>query len=108
MLIETDKVRGKSGLECLNIVVRDTLGKRKKSYGSFPEQANLFMSIMEVIWPRAKSANPAYQTAILMIVLKLSRLLNGSIDHEDSWHDIAGYATLAEDYAKKVNHDTDA
>lgn len=34
--------------------------------------------------------------AVDLICTKLSRILSGGNSHIDNWHDIAGYATLAE------------
>jgi len=35
-----------------------------------------------------------YYEALHMIALKVARLVNGQINHADSWRDIAGYAML--------------
>jgi len=35
--------------------------------------------------------------AMFMFCAKMARLLNGDPNHKDSWHDIAGYATLVHD-----------
>ncbi len=36
-----------------------------------------------------------------MICLKISRIVTGDPEHPDNWHDIAGYATLAERECRK-------
>jgi hypothetical protein len=38
-----------------------------------------------------------------MILLKLSRAFNGRVYYGDSWHDIGGYAKLAEDMCPTVD-----
>ena len=37
---------------------------------------------------------PIHREALEMIAHKVGRILNGQPDFFDSWHDIAGYATL--------------
>jgi hypothetical protein len=44
--------------------------------------------------------------ALEMIVVKLARLMYGDPHHIDSWHDIAGYATLVEERLRKENRGT--
>ncbi len=36
------------------------------------------------------------KVALEMIAHKIARIINGNPSHVDSWHDIAGYATLIE------------
>jgi hypothetical protein len=90
--------------------LRDTLAARGKTYGPFEDQAILFDSLLSpaLVPLMAAEVHPAYKAAVIMIAQKLSRLLSGDINHTDSWHDIAGYATLAEDFAKKVSHGNNA
>jgi len=38
-----------------------------------------------------------------MIAHKIARIINGDPNHLDSWHDIAGYATLVEQELKNDN-----
>lgn len=40
--------------------------------------------------------------ALEMIASKIARILNGNTNNEDSWRDIAGYATLVADRLKGV------
>jgi len=38
----------------------------------------------------------SHREALEMIAHKIGRILNGDPNYADSWHDIAGYAKLAE------------
>ena len=40
------------------------------------------------------SMSAVQQEALHMICSKLARIANGDPNHVDSWHDIAGYASL--------------
>jgi hypothetical protein len=40
---------------------------------------------------------PDQREALEMIQHKVARILNGDPSYHDSWHDIAGYATLVAD-----------
>ena len=52
---------------------------------------------MEAIINESHANLKSYQRESLdMIVHKIARILNGDPNHVDSWHDIAGYATLVE------------
>ena len=78
--------------------VQKTLDKRGKNYGSYLDQSCIAENLMSQIeqekgWKRFP---PTHRQATRMIAIKLARLLNGDPNHADSWHDIAGYASLAE------------
>jgi hypothetical protein len=80
--------------------VTDTLVERGKLYGSFAENARLSQAIKCLMseegpnWPHMR---PDQREALEAIAAKIARLLNGDPLHFDSWHDIAGYATLIAD-----------
>lgn len=44
--------------------------------------------------------SPDKREALEMVAHKIGRILNGDPEYADSWHDIAGYARLAEDRVK--------
>ena len=75
--------------------VDETLDERHKTYGKFSDQAKIFTKIVSQC-PETNLPD-SHRLAILMIILKISRLLNGNSSHADTWHDIAGYAKLIED-----------
>ena len=77
--------------------IDDTLKQRGASYGNYVDQSVIAENLMREIerekgW---KKFPPTHRQATRVIVIKLARLLNGNPNHVDSWHDIAGYATLA-------------
>ncbi len=72
------------------------LNARAKQYGTFDRQAYIVAELMRTMqrspnWSRL--ADDQY-LALVQIATKLSRILNGSPNHIDSWADIAGYAQL--------------
>lgn len=78
---------------------KETLMKRGNEYGEFSLQAEMSQSMESVLrsGPGWKKMNPAQKEAAKMIVHKLARLANGNPHSFDGWHDIQGYAKLAED-----------
>jgi hypothetical protein len=78
--------------------VSETLNTREETYGGFHNNADTSQKIKAIMhghmnWLRMK---PYQREALDMIAHKMARILNGDPDYKDSWHDIAGYATLAE------------
>ena len=71
-------------------------------YGTFAENARISQSIKDAMlvsrnWPDMRADQ---REALEMIAGKVARILNGDPEHFDSWHDIAGYATLVADTMK--------
>ncbi len=78
--------------------IQATLDQREKQHGSFETHAEI-----ESYLARAPSVNYNNMTdvqkiGLQMILHKVSRILNNGHNHIDSWHDIAGYATLVEQH----------
>ena len=78
--------------------VNETLAERGNQHGKFSENAKFSQRVKKLM-----RANPAWsrlnlqqREALEMIAHKISRILAGDPNHTDHWHDIAGYATLAE------------
>lgn len=76
-----------------------TLSERGSSYGDFTDNAQVAQQLKNAVrtgraWVNATGAQ---REAIDMILSKISRLVTGDPFHKDSWHDIQGYAKLAED-----------
>lgn len=80
--------------------VNETLKERDGRYGAYAGQCRITQHLMSVI-----QASPNWRSGLLqqtqreslhMIASKIARILNGDPDYIDSWHDIAGYATLEE------------
>lgn len=79
--------------------VEETLESRRQIYGgSFLEQSQIAQSFKNTIHnsPNWKRMKVDQREAVEMIATKLSRILYGDPNYIDSWHDIAGYATLIE------------
>lgn len=87
------------------------LNERGKRYGNFHEHAEITQVIKQVILEgkhlsqlssdrvitRVGIMNHDQIECLEMIAHKLGRILNGDPNYEDSWRDIAGYATLVAD-----------
>lgn len=78
--------------------VADTLCDRQSKYGDFSDVAFVAQELKGTF---ARSKNwislPVEQKEALdLIATKLARMLCGDPRLKDSWHDLAGYAALAE------------
>lgn len=83
------------------IEVKQTLAARGKHYEGPGGYADTAATSQNIKWifresPNWKRLSDAQKESLEMIAGKLSRILNGNPDHADSWHDLAGYAGLAE------------
>lgn len=78
--------------------VNETLKERGSRYGSFKGHSTISQNLKNVMYFNTNWVHlqPAHKEALDMIVHKIARILNGDSNYKDSWHDIAGYATLAE------------
>lgn len=77
--------------------VKNTLTARQSTHGDFAANAACSQALKQVCREHVVCAlTQVQQEAIDNICQKLSRILTGNPNHSDSWHDIAGYATLAE------------
>lgn len=79
--------------------VDSTLAERGTNYGEFNDFAEICQGLTLVAREQPgwdKLSNP-HREALEMIIHKISRVLNGNPNYKDSWHDIQGYAKLAED-----------
>lgn len=84
--------------------VSNTLDERGKNYGSYEVGTKNFATIMESLKNIFRDKNYREPSELEMLpitylVMKLIRL-GATPDHIDSWHDIQGYAKLAEDMYK--------
>lgn len=78
--------------------VQNTLNEREKRYGRFMDNAETAQLLKDVIHaaPRWEDLEYDQAEALDLIVSKIGRMLSGDVNYIDSWHDIAGYATLVE------------
>lgn len=90
--------------------INDTLEERGEKYGDWKNHAQISQDIQNAIirgWlkrddERDWSEVPAYMSeSLTMIAQKIGRIINGDPYYEDSWQDIAGYATLVVNQLKK-------
>jgi len=80
--------------------VEATLGARGQRYGEFKGHAKITWALKDIMQRTPKwnsmQLSPSMREALDMIAHKIGRILNGDPTYVDSWHDIAGYATLVE------------
>lgn len=78
--------------------INATLNERELRYGKFADNATLAQSLRNMM----RTVNGWYnmpdtqREALDSIMGKIARQINGAKDYPDNFHDIAGYATLAE------------
>ena len=79
--------------------VQDTLKERGDRYGDFTDHAIITDGLLEVMHKTTgwKKLPPFMKQALRTIADKIARILNGDPHYTDNWHDIQGYAKLAED-----------
>lgn len=70
--------------------------ERGSRYGKFKDGAEIMQELKDVMrevdgW---RDLTPSQREALDMIQHKIGRILNGDPTYDDSWKDIAGYATL--------------
>lgn len=86
-------------------MLNEVLKERGDNYGSFHTFANLSQTLYRIIMQHYNSTHvnennevaqmPHFMAeALHMICHKISRIANGNPYYDDSWQDIAGYATL--------------
>jgi len=90
------------------IKIQDTLLERGNRYGSFKDQSTITQKIKRTMKTSIKWNNLSYsqEEALEMIAGKIARIINGDPNYIDSWHDIAGYATLIEQELKEKDANT--
>jgi transposase len=86
----------------------NTLDERGKRYGLFVGQAQASQELKAVMYriptDRDTPMDPDQREAMEMICQKMARIMNGDPNYSDSWHDIAGYATLVADRLDGIIH----
>ena len=78
--------------------VNTTLEERGSIYGRFDTQADITQGLKDVMQKNSgwRRLSPAQRESLEMIAHKIGRILNGDPNYADSWHDIAGYASLVD------------
>lgn len=83
--------------------LEETMEERGNRYGEFTDIAILSRRLEKLVFEaddrsfKGSQMNDAQREATKMIVHKLARAAVGDADYKDNWHDIQGYAKLAED-----------
>jgi uncharacterized protein (DUF1778 family) len=77
--------------------VQDTLKARENTHGDFVINAACSQALKQLLANYGVTQLSDVQAEALdNICQKLSRIVTGNPNHKDNWHDIAGYALLAE------------
>lgn len=86
--------------------IENTLRNRGQRYGSFEGHAAISQALQKVVadgftnredGKTIEDMAPSQREALFMILHKVARIVNGDFNYDDSWRDIAGYATLIVD-----------
>lgn len=79
--------------------ISDTLQVRRARYGDFTDNAEISQALKQCMGNQMGwgNLNAVQREALEMIVQKVARILNGDPNYRDNWHDIQGYARLAEE-----------
>lgn len=87
--------------------IEKTLTERNSTHGDFAANAKISQGLKRFIYNQEgySTLTDVQCEALDHICTKISRILSGGQNHKDNWHDIAGYATLAEqeDTKRKVS-----
>lgn len=83
--------------------IKDTLQERGSTYGTFKKNADCTQAMYNEAMVRLNRPLDNFEReAIHMILHKISRIVCGYKTKKDNWHDIAGYAKLAEDLTEDM------
>lgn len=85
--------------------VDETLAERGARYGDFTDHAVICQELKRVMKATGNGSCPTNwesltdvkKQALEVIADKIARILSGDPEYKDNWHDIQGYAKLAED-----------
>ena len=77
--------------------VQETLEQRQSTHGDFRHNAACSQALKACVKEHVSVMLTRVQAEALdNICQKMARVITGNANHADNWHDIAGYATLAE------------
>lgn len=87
----------------MNNNIEKLLHERGGRYGAFPKQAHLAQAFKGLMRnsQNYERMHVAQREALDAIAFKLSRILTGDPNYEDSWLDIVGYAALVVEFLNK-------
>ena len=72
------------------------LSERGSRYGTLMSNATISQGLKEILHRSSnwEAMPPDMKEALHMIVHKISRIVEGDFEYDDSWIDISGYSTL--------------
>lgn len=72
------------------------LSERGSRYGTLMDNATISQGLKEILHNSTNwgAMPPDMKEALHMIVHKISRIVEGDFEYDDSWIDISGYSTL--------------
>ena len=76
--------------------IEKTLAEREIHHGPFNEHATIELQLRQLMRDYGHRLSSIQEVGLGMIMHKIARILNKGNNHSDTWHDIAGYATLVE------------
>lgn len=79
--------------------MEETLQERGSRYGDFSDHARVCQNIKRELYsaPNAFALNDVQRQSLDVIADKMARIVCGDPNYGDNWHDIQGYARLAEE-----------
>ena len=95
-IVKTNELSGWKKDDTEPSTVDNTIIERGERYGCFKDGASVMQTLKSIVHDEVgwKNLNSSQREAMDMILHKIGRIVNGDPDYDDSWHDIAGYATL--------------
>ena len=87
--------------------IAETLAEREQQHGNFDCHCHIEAQLRQLVFDiGTESLDNTQAIGLGMILHKIARILNKGNLHADTWHDIAGYATLVEKHVVEINtHD---
>jgi len=82
--------------------INKTLEERGSKYGKASDNARVTRQLMRIVEETNPNLSDMHHLTLYMIMHKISRMVCGDQWFRDNPHDIAGYATLLEEFIKDV------
>ena len=89
----------------MNQDIKSILNERGDRYGDFSNFAKISQELKFKVSIYLTTDDKVINEGLEMIMHKIARILNGDPFYDDSWRDIAGYATLVADYVKRKENE---
>lgn len=93
--------------------IKQVLDTRGKRYGDFADNAEVTGAFLHLLLSylekrddgQLKLTSPQFK-ALLLIITKIARIVNGDPTYIDNWVDIAGYSQLVVNHLQNTNKGT--